>query len=53
MAVAIAYGRDSVEAAPRLLAAAPAVRLAVYTGLLTAIAAFGVTDASPFIYFQF
>jgi len=53
MAVAIAYGRDSMEAAPRLMAAAPAVRLAVYTGLLTALASFGVTYAAPFIYFQF
>jgi len=53
MGAAILHGRDSGEAAPRLMAAAPAVRLAVYTGLLTALVSFGVTYAAPFIYFQF
>jgi D-alanyl-lipoteichoic acid acyltransferase DltB (MBOAT superfamily) len=53
MAVAILHGRDSMETAPRLMAAPLVVRLAVYTGLLTALASFGATYAAPFIYFQF
>ena len=53
MAVAIVHGRDSVEIVPRLLDAAPATRLMVYVGLLTAVVCLGATDAAPFIYFQF
>jgi alginate O-acetyltransferase complex protein AlgI len=53
MAMAIVHRCDSVEIVPRLMAARPATRLAVYAGLLTAVACLGATDASPFIYFQF
>ena len=53
MAVAILHGCDSVELVPRLIAAGPATRVAVYAGLLTAVACLGATDAAPFIYFQF
>ena len=50
---AILYGRDSVDAVPRLVEAPAPLRLAAYAAILGGMVLFGATEAAPFIYFQF